>query len=160
MSTLLTRRQLTALLAAAPIPALPLGPALAQSALDIRRGSGFQPIPSAITNFQGDGGAQATQILTTNFRRSVFLKPLDPGTFLEKATNPEAPQIEPMAFSVHVYQSGRSSKYSSRATRTASVISACADSYSRFRRMSVGVTTTPLFATVPMRTLLPQPSQG
>jgi hypothetical protein len=94
MSTLLTRRQLTALLAAAPIPALPLGTDLAQSALDIRRGSGFQPIPIAITNFQGDGGAQATQIITNNFRRSVFLKPLDPATFLEKATNPEAPQIE------------------------------------------------------------------
>ena len=94
MSIFLTRRQMTALLAAAPIPALPLGPALAQSALEIKRGSGFQPIPIAVTNFGGDGGAQATQIITNNFRRSVFLKPIDPATFVEKATNPEAPQID------------------------------------------------------------------
>ena len=38
MSLFLTRRQMAALLAAAPIPALPLGPAMAQSALDIKRG--------------------------------------------------------------------------------------------------------------------------
>ncbi len=94
MNTRLTRRQMTALLAAAPIPALPLGPALAQSALDIKRGSGFQPIPIAVTNFGGDGGPQATQIITNNFRRSVFITPLDPNSFVEKQTNPEAPQMD------------------------------------------------------------------
>ncbi len=94
MSTFLTRRQAAALLAAAPIASTPLGPVLAQANLDIKRGSGFQPILIAITNFGGDGGAAATQIITNNFRRSVFLKPLDPATFVEKNTNPEAPQID------------------------------------------------------------------
>ena len=94
MSTFLTRRQAAALLAAAPIASTPLGPVLAQANLDIKRGSGFQPILIAITNFGGDGGAAATQIITNNFRRSVFLKPVDPATFVEKTTNPEAPQID------------------------------------------------------------------
>ena len=94
MSTIITRRQAAALLAAAPIAATPLGPVVAQSNLDIKRGSGFQPILIAITNFGGDGGPQATQIITNNFRRSVFLKPLDPATFVEKNTTPEAPQID------------------------------------------------------------------
>ncbi len=94
MSTIITRRQAAALLAAAPIAATPLGPVVAQSNLDIKRGSGFQPILIAITNFGGDGGAAATQIITNNFRRSVFLKPLDPATFVEKNTTPEAPQID------------------------------------------------------------------
>ena len=91
MSTLFTRRQASLLLASAPLAQ----PAFAQSQyLDIRRGNNFQPIPIAVTNFAGDGGAQITQIVTNNFRRSVFLQPLDPATFVEKASNPEAPQMD------------------------------------------------------------------
>ena len=94
MSTFLTRRQAVSLLASAPLMTS-LRPAQAQSPyLDVRRGSNFQPIPIAVTNFAGDGGAQITQIVTNNFRRSVFLSPLDPATFMEKTTNPEAPQME------------------------------------------------------------------
>ena len=91
MSKLLTRRQTVGLLAATPIMT---HDALAQSALDIRRGGNFTPIPIAVTNFLGDGGQQMTQIVTNNFRRSVFLNPLDPATFVEKSTNPESPRID------------------------------------------------------------------
>jgi len=91
MSKLLTRRQTVGLLAATPIMT---HDALAQSALDIRRGGNFTPIPIAVTNFLGDGGQQMTQIVTNNFRRSVFLNPLDPATFVEKSTVPESPRMD------------------------------------------------------------------
>ena len=47
-----------------------------------------------MTNFAGDNGGAITSIITNNFRRSVFITPLDPKTFVEKQTNPEAPQID------------------------------------------------------------------
>ena len=94
MSTFFTRRQAALLLAGAPLVSV-TRPAFAQSQyLDIRRGNNFQPIPVAVTNFTGDGGAALTQIVTNNFRHSVFLQPLDPATFMEKNTNPEAPQMD------------------------------------------------------------------
>ena len=61
MSKLLTRRQTVGLLAASP---LVTHDALAQSALDIRRGGNFTPIKIAVTAFLGDGGQQMTQIVT------------------------------------------------------------------------------------------------
>jgi TolB protein len=91
MSKLLTRRQTVGLLAATP---LVTHDALAQSALDIRRGGNFTPIPIAVTTFLGDGGQQMTQIITNNFARSVFLRPLDPGSFVEKSTTPESPRMD------------------------------------------------------------------
>ena len=91
MSKLLTRRQTVGLLAASP---LVTHDALAQSALDIRRGGNFTPIKIAVTAFLGDGGQQMTQIVTNNFARSVFLQPLDPGSFVEKSTTPESPRMD------------------------------------------------------------------
>jgi TolB protein len=93
MTFQLSRRSAVGLLALAPLAARP---ALAQNApyLDIRRGSNFQPIAIAVTTFQGEGGAQATSIIINNFRRSVFIAPLDPAKFIEKAPNPEAPQMD------------------------------------------------------------------
>ena len=88
------RRDVLGLLTALPAVGL-VGPAFAQApTLDIRRGSSFQPIPIAVTNFAGDNGGAITSIITNNFRRSVFITPLDPKTFVEKQTNPEAPQID------------------------------------------------------------------
>ena len=88
------RRDVLGLLTALPAVGL-AGPAFAQApTLDIRRGSSFQPIPIAVTNFAGDNGGAITSIITNNFRRSVFITPLDPKTFVEKQTNPEAPQID------------------------------------------------------------------
>src|SRR4051812_45021167 len=89
-----SRRSLLGLLTALPAASL-VRPAFAQAPyLDVRRGANFQPIPVAVTAFLGDGGAQLTSIVTNNFRRSVFLTPLDSRTFVEKATNPEAPALD------------------------------------------------------------------
>ncbi len=68
-------------------------PATAQErTLDIRRGN-FQPVSIAISNFQGEGdlGGKLTAIITNNFRRSVFLAPIDPKSFPEAISNPDAP---------------------------------------------------------------------
>ncbi len=90
-----SRRAALGLLSMAPLGAS-IRSAQAQALRDItvRGGSNFQPIPIAVTTFQGDGGVQVTSILTNNFKRSVFLTPLDATKFLEKTTNPEAPQMD------------------------------------------------------------------
>ncbi len=95
MVRMISRRGAVGLLAMAPFAATTRG-ALAQNApyLDIRRGSNFQPVAIAVTAFQGEGGAQVTSVITNNFRRSVFISPLDPAKFVEKATNPESPQMD------------------------------------------------------------------
>ena len=91
----ITRRRAVGLLSLAPVAAA-LRPALAQNApyLDVKRGSNFTPVPIAVTTFQGDGGAQVTSVITNNFRRSVFITPLDSTKFLEKSPNPESPQMD------------------------------------------------------------------
>ena len=88
-----TRRGACALLTLAPFAA---SRARAQSApyLDIRGGSNFKPVPIAVTTFQGDGGTQVSSVITNNFRRSVFITPLDASKFIEKAPNPEAPNMD------------------------------------------------------------------
>ncbi len=64
-----------------------LAPAVAQQDryLDVRRSGEFQPIPIAVTAFAGEpaASAQLTGIITNNFKRSVFLAPIDPKTFVE-----------------------------------------------------------------------------
>lgn len=65
--------------------------------LDVRGAGEFKPIPIAVTPFVGDAAAsnQLTGIITNNFKRSVFLTPLDPKTFLETVTNPDqVPQMD------------------------------------------------------------------
>lgn len=59
--------------------------------LDIRGGS-FRPIPIAITQLAGDPALSGllTNVITNNFRRSVYLTPLDPKTFPGPVTNPDA----------------------------------------------------------------------
>jgi TolB protein len=94
MTVMPNRRDVLGLLTALPAVGL-AAPAFAQAPyLDIRRGSSFQPIPVAVTNFVGDNGNALSSIITNNFRRSVFITPLDPKTFVEKQTNPEAPQMD------------------------------------------------------------------
>ncbi len=99
--TPLSSRQICAaiLLAAVLVGGLGLAPAAyaAQDRyLDVRGGE-FKPIQIAITAFAGDAAAssQLTSIITNNFKRSVFLAPIDPKTFAETAVNPDqAPRIE------------------------------------------------------------------
>jgi TolB protein len=65
--------------------------------LDVHGAGEFKPIPIAVTAFSGDAaaGAQLTAIVTNNFKRSVFLAPIDPKTFVETIANPDqAPQID------------------------------------------------------------------
>ena len=78
----------TALLCAA----IPRAATAQERTLDIRRGN-FQPVSIAISNFQGEGdlGGKLTAIITNNFRRSVFLAPIDPKSFPEAISNPDAP---------------------------------------------------------------------
>ncbi len=60
--------------------------------LDVRPGGQFKPVSIAVTNFAGDAdqGGRLSGIISNNFRRSVFLQPLDPASFVEKASNPDA----------------------------------------------------------------------
>jgi TolB protein len=61
--------------------------------LDVRRGGDFKPISIAVAPFTGDpaAGAQVTGIITNNFKRSVFLAPIDPATFVDQIANPDQP---------------------------------------------------------------------
>jgi len=99
----LTRRRACRILAgaalAAPLAApvaTPLGPgwggrALAQGReLDIR-GAAFTPVPIAVTDLVGDPrqGPALTQVIRDNFRRSVYISPLDPARFSSRPVNPD-----------------------------------------------------------------------
>ena len=80
-------------LAAAPI--LPVGLALAQEKyIDLTiRGGQFKPVSIAVTPFVGEAetAAKASQIIAGDFRRSVFLQPVDAKTFPEQIANPDQP---------------------------------------------------------------------
>ena len=95
MTLLITRRRAVGLVSSLPLASL-AGAARAQSTLTISGGGNFKPVPIAVTGFQGDPqqGALITSVITNNFRRSVFITPLDSKTFIEKSTNPEAPAFD------------------------------------------------------------------
>jgi TolB protein len=95
MNDLISRRDaITMLGSAALAPAVSTAlvtPAAAQGrTLDIRGGS-FQPIPIAISPMAGDPALSKllTGVITNNFRRSVYLTPLDPASFPERITSPD-----------------------------------------------------------------------
>jgi TolB protein len=89
MTVTFTRRSAAKLIAGAALA--PLTPAYAGRVLDLRAGGGFQPINVAVTNFAGDDAARlVTSVITNNFKRSVFLKPLDPGSVPADAASPDA----------------------------------------------------------------------
>jgi TolB protein len=98
MTMLLNRRRALGIMSALPFTTLAAPPSARAQApyLDIKPGGNFRPIPVAVTTFQGDPqqGAQISSIINNNFRRSVFITPLDPKTFVEKSPNPEAPQFD------------------------------------------------------------------
>jgi TolB protein len=98
LKSALSRRGLLAvsfMLAASLAPT----PSLAQQEryLDVRRPNEFKPIAIAVTTFAGDSAAsaQVTGIISNNFKRSVFLAPIDPKTFVNQISNPDqAPQMD------------------------------------------------------------------
>ena len=59
--------------------------------LNVHGAGEFKPITIAVTAFSGDAtaSAQVTAIITNNFKRSVFLAPIDPKTFVETIANPD-----------------------------------------------------------------------
>ncbi len=76
MTSIFTRRAAVSLIAGAALA--PFGSARAARVLDLHAGGGFQPIAVAVTNFIGDDAARTvTGIVNNNFKRSVFLKPVD-----------------------------------------------------------------------------------
>ncbi|RVB11914.1 Tol-Pal system protein TolB, partial [Mesorhizobium sp. M7A.F.Ca.CA.004.06.2.1] len=66
-------------------------PALALVELNVNKGN-VEPLPIAITDFQGGDalGAQISQIVTADLKRSGLFAPIDKSAFIEKITNPDA----------------------------------------------------------------------
>ena len=92
---MLTRRHALGTLLAAGSAAL-VRPAAAQERfLDIRPGSQFRPVTIAVTSFAGDGGPKVSGIVTGNFKRSVFISPVDASAFPQGSVDPDAPQLTP-----------------------------------------------------------------
>lgn len=72
-------------------------PARAQNVIEIRPGGAFKPINVAVTNFSGDPdlGGRISAVVTNNFRRSVYLSPIDPKTFAEPvASSDQTPNFD------------------------------------------------------------------
>ena len=75
MTTKLTRRSAAGVIAGAAFA--PFSPVRAAPILELKAG-GFRPINIAVTNFSGDDAARTvTSVVNNNFKRSVFLKPID-----------------------------------------------------------------------------------
>ncbi len=87
-SLLLTRRSLIAGAAATPF-ALALKPAFAAGDIIVRAGANFTPVSIAVTPFVGDE-AKIAAVTTNDFAHSIFLSPINPTTFPETVTNPDA----------------------------------------------------------------------
>jgi len=69
-------------------------PANALVTLDIRKGN-VQPMPIAVTDFQGDLGAQVSQVIAADLQRSGLFAPINKTAFIEKISNPDAaPRFE------------------------------------------------------------------
>ncbi|WP_217573202.1 Tol-Pal system beta propeller repeat protein TolB [Mesorhizobium sp. GbtcB19] len=64
-------------------------PARATLELNVNRGN-VEPMPIAIPDFQGGLGAQISEIVTADLKRSGLFAPIDKAAFVEKITNPDA----------------------------------------------------------------------
>ena len=93
MSVIFTRRTLLAGAAAATVAARsPI--AFAQNdVITVRPGGAFRPVRIAVTPFAGDPDAARlfTSVISNNFKRSVFLQPIDPASFPEPSISPDQP---------------------------------------------------------------------
>ena len=62
--------------------------------LDIRPGGNFTPVVIAVAPFGGNGdGPKISAIITNNFKRSVYLQPLEASAFAEPNADPDSPQL-------------------------------------------------------------------
>ncbi|MEZ2333412.1 Tol-Pal system beta propeller repeat protein TolB [Mesorhizobium sp. RCC_202] len=64
-------------------------PARATLELNVNKGN-VEPMPIAIPDFQGGLGAQISEIVTADLKRSGLFAPIDKAAFVEKITNPDA----------------------------------------------------------------------
>ncbi|WP_245442610.1 Tol-Pal system beta propeller repeat protein TolB [Mesorhizobium hawassense] len=64
-------------------------PAWATLELNVNKGN-VEPMPIAIPDFQGELGAQISEIVTADLKRSGLFAPIDKAAFVEKITNPDA----------------------------------------------------------------------
>lgn len=95
MMKLIRNLMLAALAATATVGAF-TAPARAVVEIDITKGN-VQPLPIAITDFLAGGelGAQISQIVAADLKRSGLFAPIDQGAFIEKISNPDvAPRFE------------------------------------------------------------------
>ena len=91
MTRCINRRAAAGLLAGAAFaPFLPASLARAGRIIDLK-GGGFQPVNIAVAPFVGDDAARTvTSVTLNNFKRSVFLNPIDPGALPANAAPPDA----------------------------------------------------------------------
>lgn len=89
---ILSRRTFLAGAAALP-PLLPVASFAQERYLDVRPGGAFKPVRVAVTPFAGDPQTAQlfTNVISNNFKRSVFLVPVDPGSFPEQIASPDQP---------------------------------------------------------------------
>jgi TolB protein len=94
MNSSLTRRSATGLLFGLASGVVAPGFARAEDRyFDVRPGGQFKPVSIAVVPFAGDSTAAPllTGVVTNNFKRSVFLAPVDPASFAEHITDPDQP---------------------------------------------------------------------
>jgi len=106
-----TRRSAAALLGGLALSPFIGRAAFAQRTLEVHGGGDFKPINVAITPFAGDGGPALTTIVVNNFKRSVFIAPVDAGA-TAGAINPDAaPDMAPFrAINAQYVVTGRSGR--------------------------------------------------
>jgi TolB protein len=94
MNASFTRRSATGLLLGLAASAANVGLARGQDRyFDVRPGGAFKPVAIAVTTFAGDPAAAPllTAVITNNFKRSVFLMPVDAASSAERSLNPDQP---------------------------------------------------------------------
>lgn len=90
---ILSRRTLLAGVAATLPPLLPVASFAQERYLDVRPGGAFKPVRVAVTPFAGDPQTAQlfTNVISNNFKRSVFVAPVEPGSFPEQISSPDQP---------------------------------------------------------------------
>ena len=91
MSLLFSRRAASGLILGAGLAAPSLASAQQARYLDVKPGGSFKPVTIAVTQFAGESGQLLSNVITNNFRRSVFLQPIDSKSFVDKTATPDQP---------------------------------------------------------------------
>ena len=66
-------------------------PAIADGDIYVHAGANFKPVTIAVTPFAGEeAGDKISGVIASDFARSIFLLPLNPASFPETISNPDA----------------------------------------------------------------------